>query len=151
MNWLGAGCCAASLAAAVGYLLGGSPAMPDPHLTLGAVRSTSITEICSPGYAHAHRVWGADPLDKASTLAKYGLPRRDRRLYEDDDLVPVCLGGDNADPRNHWPQLWAEARRKDALEWAACRAVCRTGSQSDLQRLQRAFATDWVSVERLLP
>jgi hypothetical protein len=43
-------------------------------------------------------------LPAEATLAKYGIPLDRAGLYEDDDLIPVCLGGDNASPLNHWPQ-----------------------------------------------
>lgn len=104
------------------------PTRPDPALTPGVIRggSTDRTEICQPGYSRAHRVWRG----KADTLRKYGLvprsgldPGQDDET-EDDDLVPVCLGGDNADPRNHWPQGLLQAYRKDMREWRICRAVC---------------------------
>jgi hypothetical protein len=64
-----------------------------PALCIAAV-------LCVRGYAKAHRVW----RDKAGTLAKYGIAR-DRA--SDDDLIPVCLGGNNASPPNHLPQLTA--------------------------------------------
>lgn len=116
------------------------PAMPDPALTPGAALDTDPTVICAPGYARAHRVWH----DKRGTAAKYGIPWSAAVTMEDDDLVPIGLGGNNADPRNHWLQqclAWenihngirectaGEAWEKDKLEhqWeqklhAACRA-----------------------------
>jgi hypothetical protein len=98
-------------------------ALPDPALTPGALASHSAAEVCGPGYAHTHRVWG--PHEKYTiTLPRYGIPARDGHLFEDDDLIPVCAGGDNADPRNHWPQPWAAARIKDEEEAHYCRAVC---------------------------
>jgi hypothetical protein len=75
-----------------------SPSVPNPALTPGALRSTSAAEICTHGYAKAHRVWH----NKADTLARYGVAPARSGEFEDDDPVPVCLGGDNGDPRNHW-------------------------------------------------
>jgi hypothetical protein len=75
---------------------------------------------CAPRYSRAHRVW----RDKVGTLAKYGIPLADAGRYEDDDRAPMCLGGDNASPLNHWPEPWDEAERKDELERRICRAVC---------------------------
>ncbi len=98
--------------------------MPDTTLTPGAVATTDRAEICAwvggRSYSQRHRMWES----KRSTLLKYGLDPRDGRHYEDDDLVPVCLGGDNANPLNHWPMPWPEAREKDELEGQTCRAVC---------------------------
>ena len=79
--------------------------------------------------------------DKAGTLRKYSIPPNDGGDYEDDDLIPVCLGGDNADPRNHWPQPLAEAHEKDDLEWYACRDVCESGDS--LAWWQSGFRIDW--------
>ena len=45
--------------------------------------------MCSPGYARAHRVWN----DKASTLAKYGIPISRIREFEVTSRVPVGLRG----------------------------------------------------------
>ena len=80
---------------------------------------------------------------KVQTLAKYGLPRNKTRLYEDDDRVPVCLGGDNASPLNHWPQKWPEAKIKDRLEDAVCRQVCALNSKMTVERGQAIFLGDW--------
>jgi hypothetical protein len=86
--------------------------------------------ICAPGYDDAHRVWD----NKGATLAKYGLPRSMSRAVEDDDLIPVCAGADNANPLNHWPQACASwqgtscvsgpAHDKDEHEWRLCRLMC---------------------------
>jgi hypothetical protein len=92
------------------------PVMPDPKLTPGAVATTDRNEICRYGYAKSHRVWH----DKVGTRVKYGLPLSATSLVEDDDLVPICLGRDNSDPRNHWPEPWDQAMRKDEIEHRAC-------------------------------
>ena len=108
------------------------------------IASTSEAEVCAtdgrPGssYSRTHRKWD----DKRGTLAKAGIPWSDRALYEDDDSVPVCLGGNNLSPANHRAQLWAEAHIKDAVERAACIAVCRDHSMS-LHDAQAIFLGDW--------
>ena len=118
--------------------------VPDPQLTPGAVASHDAAEVCARNdrgryiYSPTHRVWRA----KRGTLAKYGIPRSQSRLYQDDDRVPLCLGGNNADPRNHWPQPWQEARLKDRLERKVCIAVCDRHSMS-LDEAQRLFLGDW--------
>jgi hypothetical protein len=122
-------------------------ALPDPKLTPGAIAETRTAVICVRGYARAHRVWH----DKADTLAKYGLPLAAAGRYEDDDLVPVCLGGDNASPQNHWPQARARewgAEVKDALEWRLCTEICPTRDDAALVRYQAAFAKDWIALDR---
>jgi len=53
-----------------------------------------------------NRVWH----DKAGRLAKYRIASTEAALYE-DDLIPVCPGGDNASPLNHWPRPLGLERR----------------------------------------
>jgi hypothetical protein len=116
---------------------------PDPTLTPGAVAETRTAVICAPGYARTHRVWHG----KTGTLAKYGIPETEAAKYEDDDLVPVCLGGDNASPLNHWPELRSAvpgAADKDALERRICYAPQLAGYQA-------AFAKDWLALWRQAP
>lgn len=116
----------------------------DAKLTPGAIASTNFNEVCAsdglPGsaYSRKHRVW----RDKAGTLAKYGIPASEASQYEDDDRVPVCLGGDNASPLNHWPQLWPDARQKDDFEREVCRRVCNDRNL-DLTVAQGWFMGDW--------
>ena len=113
--------------------------LPDPVLTPGAVASTNPAEICHhhPSYSRTHRIWH----DKPGTLFKYHIPPDQARLFEDDDRVPVCLGGDNSSPLNHWAQPWAEAHVKDHLEARACRLVC--AGLLPLPVAQGWFLGDW--------
>jgi hypothetical protein len=55
--------------------------------------------------------------------------------------VPVCLGGDNASPLNHWPETWDQAEQKDELERRTCRAVC--AGEITLPAAQAIFFGDW--------
>jgi hypothetical protein len=124
---------------------------PDPQLTPGAVATHDVAEICARDargrytYSPTHRVWH----DKRGTLAKYGIPRSQGRLYEDDDRVPLCLGDDNADPRNHWPQPRKDAELKDQFEREVCIAVCDRHSMS-LDDAQRLFLGDWRTAYRAI-
>jgi hypothetical protein len=61
---------------------------------------------------------------------------------KDDDRVPVCLGGDNGNPLNHWAQPRSSAREKDQLEAWVCRAVCDEHSMA-LRDAQAMFLGDW--------
>ena len=115
--------------------VGADPVLPDPRLTPGVFTDTETSVICTAGYSRAHRVWH----DKAGTLAKYGIPRDRAGLFEDDDLIPVCLGGDNASPLNHWPQpngATPGAAEKDELEWHVCAEVCKVRDDALLARYQ---------------
>jgi hypothetical protein len=62
---------------------------------------------------------------RKADFARYGIPWADPHDYEDDHLVPLCLGG--ADRlENRWPQPRAgrwNSYEKDQLEgyaWRAC-------------------------------
>ena len=116
-------------------------ALPNPVLTPGAVATDDLGDICGrPGgrtYSRRHRVWH----DKLDTLAKYHLPPYVARDYEDDDLIPICMGGDNADPHNHWTQHWPEARVKDRMDTEACRLVCT--HRLSLPDARALFTPDW--------
>lgn len=116
------------------------PTLPDPIKTPGALHTTNLAEITAPGYDRAHRVWH----DKANTLRKYNLPLSFARLVEDDDRYPVCLGGDNANPLNHWPQNrtgpW-NAHDKDHLEDKVCEMV-KSGEMT-IEAGDGIFAGDW--------
>ena len=126
---------------------GGIGLLPDQKLTPGAVAETRTAGICVRGYERAHRVWH----DKASSLAKYGIRQDQADLFEDDDLIPVCLGGDNASPLNHWPQAYdvaPGAADKDVLERRICIEICRLRDDHLLAKYQAAFAKDWVALWR---
>jgi hypothetical protein len=98
------------------------------------------------GYDRTHHIWH----DKPGTLARYAsLPPMP--LFEDDDLIPVCLGADNASLLNHRPHLprreW-RAAKKDVLERQLCTASCLTRDGAQLARYQTAFAQDWTALRR---
>jgi hypothetical protein len=78
-------------------------------------------QICMPGYSQAAR----GPY----TLAP-------RHGYERDHLLPVCLGGASV-PSNEWYQPLSEARIKDRMEIAMCRAVC--DGEEDIDAAQEFF------------
>jgi hypothetical protein len=122
--------------------------LSDLHLTLGAVAENHADAICVRGDDREHRVWH----DKAGTLAKYGVSLSAADQYEDDDLVPVCLGGDNASPQNHWPQSYAGkwgADRKDELERRLCAEICRTRDDAELARYQADFPENWIALYQM--
>jgi hypothetical protein len=127
-----------SLTLATAALAGELPLQPNPHLTPGAVSTTDLAVICVPGFNQRPRAWH----DKLGTLLKYGLSLDQAMEVEDDDLIPRCLGGDNASPANHWPEPIDQARQKDRIEAEVCRAVC--SGNYPLAAAQHWFATgDW--------
>lgn len=123
----------------------GEPSLPDAALTPGAVATTSTAEVCAhpeePGsaYSRAHRHTTVEM--KRDVAHAYGMPRgASWHGVEFDHRVPLCDGG--ADTiTNLWPEPWAEARIKDRLEAATCRAVC--AGRITLHRAQAIFLGDW--------
>jgi hypothetical protein len=100
--------------------------IPDPTLTLGAVRTTDVSGVCSHGTREL-RHWSRERDDRI--IAEYGLPRGPHPDWEVDHLVPLRLGGSDVDS-NLWPEprrslepTWS-AERKDQLEARLCAMVC---------------------------
>jgi hypothetical protein len=121
--------------------------IPDPNLTPGVVKTTNQDEVCGIvnglTYTKRHRVW----TKQLSTSLKYHIPYTPK-TYQDDDLIPVCLGGDNSDPKNHWPQPSHALTKfgfqeKDQLDDTACYRVCHTKDMT-LEFAQSLFLnSDW--------
>ncbi len=90
-------------------------------LTPGVTTRMSLKEICAT-------TWGTDRrfvtvTMKKAIAASYGVPWSQYARYEFDHLIPRELGGAD-DIRNLWPQVWADAHRKDVEENRLHRAVC---------------------------
>jgi len=133
--------------------------LPDPRLTPGA-RDMAVDQsnigrtICRRGYAQSVRPPRAytDGL-KREQIHQYRYPARDPRLYEEDHLIPLSLGGNPTDRRNLWPEprrgAW-NAARKDELEFVLYRMVC--GRRVSLAQAQREIASDWIEAwKRYVP
>ena len=126
-------------------LLLSTVAVPDPILTPGAIKSTDLQEICAPGYDKAHRVW----RNQKQTFAKYNIPWSQHLNYEDDDFYQICIGGDNANPLNHWPQPKIESFKKNRLEIHICHMACNyyqeTGDRdaTQFQNMMKDWATTY--------
>lgn len=96
-------------------------ALPNLHLTPGVARPMTALTVCTTR-------WGVDRRHvtermKRQVFAAYGIPLRNRRLYEVDHLIPRELGGAD-EVANLWPQAWPSARQKDREENRLHRAVC---------------------------
>lgn len=121
------------------------PAMPDPQLTPGAVRTTSAAEICSTKFRTGpYRHTTAST--KRQVYKEYGLTRNKGICTggcEVDHLIPLELGGLD-DIRDLWPQPSQPKpgfHEKDKLENWLKVEVC-TGKMS-LTDAQEAIRTDW--------
>lgn len=115
-------------------------------LTPGAYDAlATAVDACVKGYATRRRptVWQALKL-KRQALQRYGLsPLNPLNWsgYTLDHLVPLELGGLPLSLLNVWPQLKADAKRKDAEENHLRRLVC-TGTIT-LAAAQQAMIADW--------
>jgi hypothetical protein len=116
---------------------------PDPTLTPGAVRTTDAFDVCSHGTSQLRHM-SRERSD--AIMAAYGLPSGPHEAFEIDHLIPLSIGGSDAD-QNLWPEPrrmieteWP-AERKDELEMRLHNLVC-TG-QLEITVAQRAIADDW--------
>ena len=144
-----------STAFVVGVAVGGRAADPgapvsverNPMLTPGAILTTSKSTICRSGYSDTVR--DVSEKTKDEVFARYGLvrPRYMLGRYEVDHWVPLSLGGSN-DITNLYPMAAPEYKRKDVVEVAALRAVCK--GELGLSEAQFMIANDWRALgERL--
>lgn len=118
-----------------------TPGALDRKITQGSIAET----ICVPGWTATVR----PPTSytnrlKAQQMRAEHLPGN-ARDYEEDHLVPLCVGGSPRDRHNLWPQprsgQWT-ATFKDQLEASVCRAVCR-GAMTLEQGQQIFLRPDW--------
>ncbi len=125
--------------------------LPDPRLTPGRVNSEMTEELLhaschTKGWTRLYRppVSFTNSL-KRLQMRKYGYENRDPRDYEEDHLVPLCLGGASEDPGNLWPEPrtgeW-NAAVKDKLEAKICSLVC--AGRVPLHEAQHDVATNWI-------
>jgi hypothetical protein len=130
--------------------------LPDHRCTPGVawwrVRQQNIGRtICKSGWTSTIRPPGSytGPL-KITQIHEYGYSRTNPRLYEEDHLIPLELGGAPRAVKNLWPEF-ANGHRpnpKDEVENALKDAVC--DGTVKLARAQRAIAKDWKTAKKRL-
>ena len=101
-------------------------ALPDPHLTPGeAFAGVTSAEVCTPGWASSHRAVAS--AQYREVYGAYGVTYPEPSgTYELDHLIPLEIGGDNANA-NLWPEPAAPTpgfHQKDELENALHDRVC---------------------------
>lgn len=124
-----------------------TPVLPTPAgnrpittLTPGNVATTLATDVCTPGWASAHR--RALSLAQKQTIARAYVLLPAQRVAEWDHLVSLELGGGNG-VANIWPQLSrADSSRKDRLENLLHRLVC--GGRLSLFSAQARIRQYWL-------
>lgn len=120
--------------------------LPRKELTPGDVRSSSLTEICAPGYVQS--LPRASEANKTQAYKLYGITNR--AGYEIDHLVSKGTGGSSEIP-NLWPQKRAGAwnmSHKDRLENHLNTLVC--SGKLKLKEAQEMLRVDWVAAYRRL-
>ncbi len=125
--------------------------LPDPALTPGVI-NPDITQdnidrtVCVKGWTKKVRppAYYTNKLKKQQ-IRRYGYRDANPKDYEEDHLIPLSVGGHPTDPRNLWPEPrnseW-NAARKDQLEFALYKAVCRR--EVSLEEARHAFASNWI-------
>jgi hypothetical protein len=125
--------------------------LPNPSITPGAlnpdVNQQNIqSTVCVKGFTKTIRPpsYFTNKLKKQQIEA-YGYGDKNPKNYEEDHLIPLSVGGAPSDPRNLWPQPrgteWS-AEKKDQLEFALYKAVCR--QEITLDAAQKAFSLNWI-------
>ena len=128
------------------------PALPNSVATPGAInpavtQANIASTICTLGFTKKIR----PPVTYTTALKKHQLRTApysaygstDTRLYEEDHLISLELGGNPMSPKNLWPEPWTSAREKDKLENALHAMVC--AHQITLKDAQSQIATNWYS------
>ncbi len=98
------------------------PANVPAYLLNPAVSQATVDQtICKAGYTATIR----PPVAYTNALKARQLPAGAKLAdYEEDHWIPLEIGGSPRDPRNLWPQIWTDARRKDSQENQLHRMVC---------------------------
>jgi hypothetical protein len=118
-------------------------AMPDVQHTPGnSFPGVTEGQVCTTGWARAHRHVTAAQYHEV--YAGYGIPYPEPSgTYELDHLIPLELGGDNANA-NLWPEPASPTpgyHQKDDLENALHHLVC--SGQLALGVAQHSIAVNW--------
>jgi hypothetical protein len=121
--------------------------LPDPACTPGAVSSAAtVTRVCTPGYSS--RVRDVPQRVKERVYAAYGVAVHSGDTYEVDHLVPLEVGGSNAQA-NLWPEPSPGFHAKDVLENSFHDQVC--AGTLPLALAERRIAKRWTAYASLNP
>jgi hypothetical protein len=123
-------------------------ALPNPRLTPGETfAGVTVAQICTPGYSSSVR--HVEHQQYVDVYAAYGVPYPEPAgTYELDHLIPLELGGDNADA-NLWPEPASPTpgfHQKDDLENRMHELVC--SGQLALGEAQVEIASNWYAAYR---
>ena len=118
--------------------------LPNPALTPGAARQSSLEQVCS--LSREEVIKPVSTAEREKVFAEYGISNAHSDQYEVDYLITPGLGGYD-DIRNLWPEPYQHSRwnahMKDALEERLHEMVC--SREIDLSVAQEAIATNWIA------
>ncbi len=119
-----------------------TPGATNPSVTQANIGST----ICVVGYTKTIRppasyTTGLKRAQLRGSYAFYG--STNTKLFEEDHLIPLEVGGAPRSAANLWPEPWASARMKDQLENKMHLLVC--AHQITLAAAQKVFVSNWVT------
>jgi Protein of unknown function (DUF3761) len=118
-----------------------------PGATNAAVTQATIAStVCRSGYTKTVR--NVSNATKSRVYAEYAIAQTQKRLYVIDHLIPLEDGGAN-DITNLWPQLKADAKKKDVLENLVHSKLC-SGALT-LAAAQSAFLVDFSALPAPAP
>jgi len=117
----------------------------DLKYTPGSIRTKDAKDICGRTTKALRHV---TELDKITVFQAYGIPLKNRSLYEVDHLISLEIGGENG-IKNLWPQPYSVpgAHQKDILENKLHKMICE--SQITPAKAQRMISRDWYSAYKI--
>jgi hypothetical protein len=123
-------------------------AMPNVHRTPGdSFAGATAAQVCTTGWASAHRHVTAEQYHQV--YAAYGIRYPEPSgTYELDHLIPLEIGGDNANA-NLWPEPASPTpgyHQKDELENALHHLVC--SGELALGVAQHSISVNWYAAYR---
>lgn len=106
----------------------------------------TLQQLCTKGYSTTIR----PPKSYTENLKRKQMASQHLKGkladYEEDHKVPLELGGAPMDPNNLWPELWADAHKKDNAENNWHRSVC--ANKAKLVDAQAVFLHDqWATMK----
>jgi hypothetical protein len=131
-----------------------TPGASDPEITQGNYRE----QLCRAADGKKHHTTDAKrPTTSYTTalkkkqLAEWAYADRKVAHYEEDHLISLELGGDEASEKNLWPEPYTNkwgARAKDTLELELGRRICLPTVDDEylsLKQARTAVASDWIA------
>lgn len=115
-----------------------TPGSIDPRVTQENIQQT----ICVSGYSGKVRPSATYTNKlKIQQIKEYGYADTNPKIYEEDHLISLELGGNSTDPRNLWPEPGGAPNPKDKIENLCHKKVCN--GQISLADAQKQIATNW--------